>query len=163
MIATDTNIKRMLQQLEDAAVDVFTKPAPKPYAFGLAISFITTTLLITKQLAEERRLTLKLEGVQRKTVSDAVKSGGLTINQSDLAGKDANQDDAHYRHLRNCFAHGNWRYSEAAVTPANLSLTLEDYSMKKGKAVRTFAATIGLPALIDLAERLLVETFNNMP
>ena len=73
---------------------------------------------------------------------------------------DSGQEEAHYRHLRNCFAHGNWRYDEADIDAVNMAVTLEDYT---GRGNQSFSATIDLANLIDFAERLLIETFNKMP
>ena len=158
MIATDTNIKRMLQQLHDAAVDCFAQGVQRPYSFGMAISFITTTIATCNQLAREGRLPAGLEEAQRNLVADFVTSGRLNVIQSNAAPNEAD-NAAHYRHLRNCFAHGNWRYDESMISAANMVVTLEDYA----GANRTFAATIDFAHLISFAEQLLVLTFDNMP
>ncbi len=161
MIATDTNVRRVLQQLHDAAVESLAGPPFRPYVLGVAISFITTTVEICRQLAVEERLPDALEAAQRNVVAEFANTGRLTITQSNVAnGIDADQADAHYRHLRNCFGHVNWQYDEATVNAQNLAVTLEDYN---NGGNRTFAATIQLPDLVDLAERLLLVTFNNMP
>jgi hypothetical protein len=160
MIATDKNVKRMLQQLHDAAIDCFADGDVKPYAFGLAISFITTTIATCRQLASEGRLPSSLTDSQRNLVAEFVGNGKLNVNTSTLGRSDANQEDADYRHLRNCFAHGNWQYDESDIGKNSMAVTLEDYNPK---GAQTFSATIDLASLIDLTERLLVETFNGMP
>src|SRR5438067_316016 len=116
MIATDSNVKRLFQQLQDAAKDGFANPTPRSYAFGLAISFATTTFLIAKALADDPKRTLLVEEAQKCVICDAVKDKTLNITCSIPRKKDKSVDDAHYRHLRNCFAHGNWKYDESEVT-----------------------------------------------
>ncbi len=56
MIATDDNLKRAFQQLHDAVVDALAAPAPKTWALGAAIGFVTTTMVLTKQLLDSGRL-----------------------------------------------------------------------------------------------------------
>ncbi len=161
MIATDSNVKRALQQLHDAAVDCLTGPPFRSYVFGMAVSFITTTIEICRQLTVEERLPGAVTTAHRNLLAEFANTGRLTVTQSNMANNlDTDQVDAHYRHLRNCFGHGNWQYDEAMVSAQNLVITLEDYN---NGGNRSFAATVQLPDLVDLAERLLVVTFNNMP
>lgn len=160
MIATNRQIKRMLQQLQSGAYNAFRTALKRGYAIGLAISYISTTLTITKQLNDENRLSPKMKDALRIAVSNAVKNHQLKIIQSDRAGKDVDQNDADFRHLRNCFAHANWKYSALGVMAGDLSLKLEDYSKKQNK---TFETTMNLIDLIDLTQKLQIAAFTNIP
>ncbi len=73
----------------------------------------------------------------------------------------ANQVESNYRHLRNCFGHGNWRYDPAQIDAGSMRITLEDYYPNSNQ--QTWGATIALPDLVNLAEKLVVEAFNGMP
>jgi hypothetical protein len=162
MIATDNNVKRAFQQMLDAAVDAFASPVPKPWAFGAAISFMTTTFVLTKQLATESRLPPVVEAAQKAVIADAVSGGRLVVTQPDATPNGiADPASANHRHLRNCFGHGNWAYDPAQVSSGSMHITLEDYDPRT--RARTWAATMELPDLINLATKLLVETFNGMP
>ncbi len=161
MKASDENIQRVFQQLHKAAKACFIGPKRKPkrYAFGMAVSFVTTTLAITKQLANARRLTDELKKAQEAVVADAIKRGELKIVSKSEAV------DKVYGHLRNCFAHANWSYNEADISKANLVLRLEDYRRPKKnehEQQQSFDATIDLVDLLDLTEKLLVITFKGM-
>lgn len=162
MIATNDNLKRAFQQIVDAAQDTFASPAPKSWAFGAAISFVTTTFVLTKQLATEKRLPAVVEKEQKKVIADTVSSGKLVVTKPDAAanGK-ADPDSANYRHLRNCFGHGNWSYDPSQVSAGSMAITLEDWDPKTKK--QTWAATIEATDLINLALKLVVETSNGMP
>jgi len=161
MIATSENLKRAFQQMHDAAVDAFT-PVPKPWAFGAAVSFVTTTLVLTNHLKMENRLPVTVETAQKKVIADAISSRKLVVTQPDATQNGlADPDSANYRHLRNCFGHGNWNYDPAQVSANAMTITLEDYKPNTNK--RSWAATMQEPDLINLAENLLTETFSGMP
>jgi hypothetical protein len=160
MIATDTNVKRTFQQMHDLALEAFA-PTPKLYAFGAAIGFVTTTVILTQQLKAEGRLPAALEDEQKKTVHDWMPASRLTVTQCDYVNADNNDPDlTNFRHLRNCFSHGSWRYDENAVTNGSMLIILEDYLLN-GK--QTWAASINMIDLINLSRRLLVVTFSGMP
>jgi hypothetical protein len=162
MIATDDNLKRAFQQMHDAAIDAFASPTPKPWAFGAAIGFVTATFVLTHQLQNENRLPVAVEAAQKKVIADAVTSGKLVVTHPDATTNGiADPDSANQRHLRNCFGHGNWTYNPAQTSAGAMTITLEDYLPKS--TTRTWAATMQAPDLINLAEKLLVETFNGMP
>lgn len=156
MIATDTNLKRMMQQLQNAANQGLRN---RSQAFGLAVSFLTTTFAVANQIARSTRpYSPAVETAHRTAVAAAIAGGELVVALSAVHGTETT-DDAHLRHLRNCFAHGNWRYDESVVTPTHMPIRLEDFN----HSGQTFAADIQLPAVVNLAERLLVDTFNAIP
>lgn len=155
MTVSDENVKRALQQMHDAAIDGLSQP----YAFGLAMSFLTTIFVLTKQLSDENRLPQAAEDAQKNAVSGLAWKSKSLSKVGDKDGGD--QATADYRHLRNCFSHGNWSYNEADVSSASMVVTLFDYTPGKNPT-KTFEAEVELPDLVNLAERLLVETFNNM-
>jgi len=160
MIATDSNLKRVFQQLHDAAIDALAAPMPRPFALGAAMGFVTTTMVLTRELFASGRLKAATENALRQVVDDAVSTGKLVVTQPD-ANAAADRAATDYRHLRNCFGHGNWTYDENAVGKASMRMTLEDHHARTGK--KTWGATIDLPDLVNLAEKLMVETFNRMP
>lgn len=160
MIVTDDNAKRTFQQMHDLLLEA-VNPTPKPFALGAAISFITTTVILTQQLKNEGRLPPAVENDQKQTVHDWVSSGRLTVAHREFAGSDNNDPDlADLRHLRNCFGHGNWRYDVNTVTKDSMQITLHDY-LPNG--MQTWDASIEMIDLINLAQRLLVVTFNGLP
>lgn len=160
MIATNDNLKRAFQQMHDAAIDAFATTNPKNYRFGAAVSFITTTSALTNQLRSENRLPTQLEATLKTVVSDAVSANSLVITFPDTTqNATADPDGANLRHLRNCFGHGNWRFDPAQINSGNMQVTLEDY---RPNGTQSWGANMQLPDLINLAERLLVETFNGM-
>lgn len=161
MTATDSNIKRAFQQLHDAAI----ASLPRPHGLGVAIGFVTAALLLTKQLLDVGRLNAATEGALRKAVDDAVANGKLAIVQHSASGAvPPDPTESNYRHLRNCFGHGNWSYDEKTITPTSMKIKLEDFDPRRPEGQdKTWEATIELPDLVNLAERLLVETFNGLP
>lgn len=162
MIATEDNLKRVFQQMHDGVIAALASPTPMPWAFGAAISFITTTFVLTYQLQNENRLPTAVEAAQKNVIADAIASGKLIVTQRDAtANGNADPNSANHRHLRNCFSHGNWKYDPTGVSPGAMTITLEDYLPKTNTL--TWAATMQVPDLINLAERLIVETFNGMP
>jgi len=165
MKATDNNVKRTFQQMHKMLLDVMT-PQPKQNAAGAAIGFITTTAILTQQLKAEGRLPAPVEEAQKQTVHDWIADGRLNFTNCTLANDDNNNPDvANLRHLRNCFGHANWHYDEKAVTNDSMPVILEDWMFnRKTKAwEQTWAATIEMGDLINLAQRLLVVTFQGMP
>lgn len=168
MIATDEEVKRAFQQMHDAIKDVFAPPPSglKSWAFGSAVAFITTTFSLCRQLHDEKRLPTAVETSQQQVIADAVKNRHLIITQPDSTPKGmADPDAANFRHLRNAFAHGNWTrdLSPATSTPPNqdMKIILEDYY--PGQTTPNWRATIDFADLLNLAEKLLVDTFNGMP
>lgn len=168
MIATNDEVKRAFQQMYDVLKDAFAAPPanPKPWAFGSSIAFITTTFALCKQLNTEGRLPPTLEAVQQGVIADAVKNNHLTITQADSTPQGiADPDAANFRHLRNAFAHGNWTRDQSLVPSGaprqDMKIILEDYSPRQ--TTPNWRATIDFADLVNLAEKLLVETFNGMP
>ena len=160
MIATKSNVERALQQLSDAAVAALT-PKPEPYAFGFAIGFVTTTMVLTKALFASGRLGNDTEDELQKIVDGAVSNNKLTVTNPDRRGDTA---ERHHGHLRNCFAHGNWKYDENDITKTAMEITLQDYFIDKetNTPTMTWAATIQAPDLVNLAEKLMCEAFKGI-
>lgn len=181
MIATDDDVKRVLQQMYDAAKDMvglptrklgrtarvvrylkglLRKPRPKRWAFGSSIAFITTTFTLTRQLTADRRLPASVVDAQKRVVADAISRNELRITQPDTTPRGTTDpDETNFRHLRNSFSHANWTYSSPSVRAGSMAMTLED----RYQGQTNWAAIIGFADLVSLAERLLIETFNGMP
>lgn len=165
MQATDSNLKRTFQQMHDMLLEKVT-PQPKQHALGTAISFITTTVILTQQLKAEGRLPAAVENAQKQAIHDWVANGQLNVTQREFINADNNDPDlCDLRHLRNCFGHANWRYEECAVSSNSIPVILEDWMRNRNTNAweQTWAATIDMIDLINLAQRLLVVTFNGMP
>ena len=138
-------------------------PNRHTFAFGMAMSYMTTTFVLCKQLKDESRLPISAEDAQKQVIQEWIDGGLLNVLQSEIdAQKDGNdQINAHLRHLRNCFGHGNWSFDETKKdSDGNFTIELYDYNTAIPPAMR-FHATILAPDLIDLAQKLLVETFNH--
>jgi hypothetical protein len=168
MLATNTEIKHAFQQLSGALKDAFSPPPAntKPWAFGSSIAFMTTTFALCKQLNTEGRLPSTLEAAHQGVIADAVKNNHLAITQADSTPQGiADPDAANFRHLRNAFAHGNWTRDQSLVPSGaprqDMKIILEDYSPRQ--STPNWRATIDFADLVNMAEKLLVETFNGMP
>jgi hypothetical protein len=147
----------MFQQLHASMIDA-TTPKVKPYIYGLAIGFMTTVFTLTKQLETEKRLDAQTKNAQLKVIDDAIKAGQLTIEASYV-----NESlESVYRHVRNCFAHGNWSYDDSVSLTSSRLIQIDDFDPDQ-KNKQTFAATIEFHNLVDMAERLLIDTFKGMP
>ena len=165
MIVSDDIVKRTFQQMHAMFLQAVT-PTPSAHALGAAISFITTTVVLSQQLKTEGRLSTTVENDQKQTISNWVSQQHLTVTQRVFINADANdQAVCDLRHVRNCFGHGNWRYDVNAVSGASMPIVLEDWQQnrKTQQWEQTWAATIDMVDLINLAQRLLVVTFNGMP
>jgi hypothetical protein len=155
MKATDEQIVRVFKQLQGGFGEL--RPESKN-VFGMVMGFITTTFQLCDQMRQARRLPQAVEEAQRQLLADFRKSGKLAITQSELDQKDiGQQSNADLRHLRNCFAHGNWTYDETQMSKANLTVKLYDFN-SANPPVQRFHATINLVDLAKLAEQLMVET-----
>jgi hypothetical protein len=165
MIVTNDNVKRTLQQMQDMLLQAVS-PTPQPHALGVAISFITTTVILTQQLKSEGRVPAAVEADQKQVVADWIAAGRLTVTQNIQVNSDNHDPDlANLRHLRNCFGHGNWRYDTAAVTSDAMPIELQDWQKNRntGNWEQTWEASVEAIDLINLAQRLLVITFNGLP
>ncbi len=165
MIVTDDNVKRTFQQMHAMLLQAMT-PTPRSDALGTAISFITTTVVLTQQLKAEGRLPAAVENDQRTTIIDWVTSHRMTVTQRVFANADNNDSGlSDLRHLRNCFGHGNWRYDVNAISSSSMPIILEDWQKNRQTNAweQSWAATIDMVDLINLAQRLLVVTFHGIP
>ena len=156
MTASDNNLLRAFQQMQDAVKESIDQS--KPFCFGVAISYITFVFATTKQLADEGRLTSAGEQAQK----DAINESPLEIVQSEIhSDKDGtDQVRATFRHLRNCVGHGNWQYDPVDTTASgDIWIILHDYN---DKGTLRFSARVPFPDLINLAEKIMVVTFNDL-
>ena len=156
MTASDQNLMRAFQQMQQAVKESIGDS--KPYSYGVGISFVTFVFVTTKQVADEGRLTVNGEIAQK----DAVTSSPLSITQSEIDPQKDGTDQvkATLRHLRNCVAHGSWLYDPANKTPSgDILIDLFDHNTSEAQR---FSARIPFPDLVNLAEKIMVETFNDL-
>jgi hypothetical protein len=152
--ATDEQIVRVFKQMQGGLEEL---PIGSMNVFGQIVGFITTTLQLCEQMRQAGRLPHTVEDAQRELLADFRTNGKIMITQSEIDPHMDNglQSNADLRHLRNCFAHGNWTYDVSEITSEKLEVELYDFN-KSG--AQRFAATIELINLIDLAEQLMVVT-----
>ncbi len=70
------------------------------------------------------------------------------------------ENGAILRHMRNCFAHGNWQVSDSDANTGQLGIKLIDYDpAQPGNDKCTFQAEVDLMFLLEITERLLLIAF----
>ncbi len=131
--------------------------------FGAAIAFLTTISVLAGERKKNSQIVNDAQVAVIKTYLDSGKlSVSVSLNRDATASDDS--PSSCWRHIRNCFAHGNWYYDEDLVVttePVEIPFELKDFT-SDGK-MNTFEATIDMVELLRLAEQLLIVTFEALP
>ncbi|GEM_PF-4739808 len=158
MQASDDNIKRAFLQLQKATAGAVTSEN----GFGVAIAFLTTVAVLAGEI---KKTNAALNVAQVDVIEEYRSSGKLQVATClDRDGNVSLTKSNCWRHIRNCFAHGNWFYNESEVTfveengvkDANMPIHLNDFDRDGGPI--TFEAQIDMVDLLTMTEKLMLAT-----